>query len=277
MLFVLSKVFWTLANPGALLALAAFFGLLGLAVPRERVRRLARRLLVVLAAAIVAVAVLPLDRLALTALEARFPAPAALPASVDGIVVLGGAIQLRRSIDRGAAQLNEYADRMVAAVALARRYPDARLVFTGGSSLVLDQAHREADYARQVFAALGLDQSRVVYESRSRNTHENATLTKRLVAPEPGETWLLVTSAFHMPRAVGVFRQAGWEGLIPYPVDYLTGGWEVAWRPRFSLTASLRGLSLAFHEGIGLLAYRLLGRTDSLYPGPGDAPPRSSG
>lgn len=268
MLFVLSKVFWVLANPGNLLTLAAVFGLLGLAAPWARVRHWARGLLAVLAAAIVAIAVLPLDRVALTALETRFPAPAALPEAVDGIIVLGGAIQLRASIARGEVQLNEYADRMVAGVALARRYPEARVVFTGGSSLVLDQTHREADFARELFDRLGLDERRIVYEAQSRNTHENATLTKALMRPEPGETWLLVTSAFHMPRSVGAFRRAGWDDVVPYPAEYLAGKWEDAWRPGFGLTSSLADLSLALHEWIGLVAYRVLDWTDSLYPAP---------
>lgn len=265
MLFVLSKVFWILANPGNLLALGALFGLLGLVAPWGRVRRLARGLLVVLAAAIVALAILPIDKVALTALEQRVPAPAALPEEVDGIVVLGGAVQLRASIAQGAVQLNEYADRMIAGARLARRYPDARLVFTGGSSLVMDQTHREADFARELFTQLGLDQGRIVYEARSRNTHENATLTRALVQPRPGETWLLVTSAFHMPRSLGAFRQAGWA-VVPYPAEYLAGGWEDVWRPGFNLTGSLAGLSIALHEWIGLVVYRVLGWTDSLFP-----------
>jgi uncharacterized SAM-binding protein YcdF (DUF218 family) len=120
----------------------------------------------------------------------------------------------------------------------------------------------ETDGARLLFAELGLDTSHVIFEDRSRNTYENAVFSKALAAPAPGETWLLVTSASHMPRSVGIFRAVNWP-VVAFPVAYKTGGpYEI------KLAGHLLRLDLALHEWIGLVAYRLLGRTDTLFPAP---------
>lgn len=108
---------------------------------------------------------------------------------------------------------------------------------------------------------------RLVLESRSRNTYENAVFTRRMVSPEPGETWLLVTSAFHMPRAKALFDKAGFP-TVPWPVDYRTTGREGIGLLRDNPLDSLQTTTLAIREWTGLLAYRLTGRIDSLFPGP---------
>jgi uncharacterized SAM-binding protein YcdF (DUF218 family) len=117
-----------------------------------------------------------------------------------------------------------------------------------------------------LFDSLGLPPGRVLFESASRTTFENAILSRDLVAPSPGQTWLLVTSASHMPRSVGVFRRAGWP-VMPWPVGYKT---MRAGAAPFALTLGVRieNLDWAFHEWIGLVAYRLMDRTDSWFPAP---------
>lgn len=214
---------------------------------------------------LVAVSILPLDQWLLLPLEQRFPAPSQPPARVDGIIVLGGAIKPRLSVEWGQPALNEHAERMLVLPGLARRYPDAKLVFTGGSAEVWPQGGgtTEASIARVLFEDMGLDVGRMLFEDRSRNTYENAVRTMAALHPAPDETWLLVTSAFHMPRAVGVFRSAGWR-VVPWPVDYISlRGPEIG--PPM-LPRSLVNLDLAFHEWIGLVGYRLMGRIDTLLP-----------
>ena len=105
------------------------------------------------------------------------------------------------------------------------RYPNARIVFTGGSANLISNDAKEADYAAEIFESLGIPKSRLIMERASRNTYENAEFTKELVAPKPGERWLLVTSAFHMPRSIGLFRKAGFA-VEAYPVDWRVGGRE---------------------------------------------------
>lgn len=142
-------------------------------------------------------------------------------------------------------------------------------MFSGGSGVLGHQEPKEAHYVAPVFARLGLDPTRIVFEDRSRNTAENAQLSKKKMNPTAGENWLLVTSAFHMPRAVGSFRKVGWP-VIPYPVDYNTTGRGSGGGVSFRLSSGLSSTGAGLHEWLGLLFYRLTGRTDELYPGPND-------
>ncbi|RMF10922.1 MAG: YdcF family protein [Alphaproteobacteria bacterium] len=265
MFFSLSKILWAIFNPGAVLVIVIGLGTAALLTPWRALRRIGRGLLVAGASALVAIAVLPVGYWLLAPLEARFAPPDTLPEQVSGVIVLGGAIDLKTSVGRGRAQLNEHAERMIAFADLARRYPRARLVFTGGSGLLEEQTDRESDFVPEILRAMGVDPARVMLEREARNTRENAARAKAMLAPAPGEIWILITSAAHMPRAVGVFRALGWP-VLPYPVDYVTtpsgGG------PGFELTRSLRAVSLGVHEWLGLFAYRLAGYTDEVVPGP---------
>lgn len=265
MRFVLSKILWILFNPAHLLLLLGLAGVLAMFAPRRGLRSAGRWLVTAMVAAMVLLAVLPAG-VWLGPLETRFPAPESLPARVAGVVVLGGALDVKRSHRRGRPELTEAADRVAALVELARRYPDVTVVFTGGSGALLDDGKREADLVPDLLARLGAMPHRLVLERQSRNTHENAVMSKVLANPSPGEPWLLVTSAFHMPRAVGAFRQNGWS-VVPYPVDYRSPG-RIEWTTAPDLTRGLAEASLAAKEWIGLAAYRLFGWSDSLYPAP---------
>lgn len=265
-MFSLSKIFWGLFNPGILILLGVGAGVLGGVLPWRAARRLARGILIATFAVMLAVAVLPIGSWLVLPLEDRFAVPDPMPARADGIIALGGAIHLKLSAERGAAQLNAHAERMIAFADLARRYPRARLIFAGGSGSLRDQANRESDFAPGLMAQLGIPPDRVVFERESRNTYENAVFTKRLAEPQAGEVWLLVTSAFHMPRAMGAFRRAAWE-VVPYPVDYLSAPMS-RFEIGFEFTDNLVLLGKAMHEWIGLAAYRIFGWSEALFPGP---------
>jgi uncharacterized SAM-binding protein YcdF (DUF218 family) len=211
---------------------------------------------------------LPLGNMLLVPLEQRFPPWDDTRGAPDGIVVLGGSIDPELSAAHGVTVFKGSVDRIIAAAALAHRYPNTRIVFSGGSAnLVSDDSAKEADYAVSVFERLGVAKNRLTVERRSRNTQENAEFSKALVSPKAGERWLLVTSAYHMPRSVGVFRKAGFA-VEAYPADWRTGG-------RFGKlgfsTFGSEGLDhadAAFREWMGLAAYRISGKTDVLFPGP---------
>jgi uncharacterized SAM-binding protein YcdF (DUF218 family) len=261
--FVLSKTFGIMLLPTDLLILVGIAGALLLAT---RWASLGRRLM---AAALLLLAICgfsPLGNWLLYPLESRFPAWDASRGAPDGIVVLGGSIDADISAAHGVAVVHGAADRIIAAAALARRYPNARLIFTGGSANLISNDAREADYAAEIFERLGVPRERLTMERRSRNTEENAEFTKTIAAPKPGERWLLVTSAYHMPRSVGLFRKAGFA-VEPYPVDWRIGG--SADLLKFSAFAvdGLQHTDLAVHEWIGLLAYRMTGKTSQLLPG----------
>jgi uncharacterized SAM-binding protein YcdF (DUF218 family) len=208
---------------------------------------------------------LPVGTWLMRPLEDRFSQPRPMPERVDGIVLLGGAIDLDESADRAMLALNIRAERMTDFVVLARRYPHAQLVFSGGDSHIFPTGLTEADVARQAFSRLGIDPSRIIFEKASRNTHENATLSRSLVHPTPGQHWLLVTSAADMPRAVGCFRAVHWS-VIPYPVDYHTKRHTTGMFP--GLVAGFQRVDWATHEWFGLVYYRMRGWIPSLYPAP---------
>lgn len=222
-----------------------------------------RRLVQATVVFLLLVAALPWTDWLLVPLENRVPPPAALPERVDGIVVLGGAIDPVLSAERKQPALNDAAERLTAMVQLGRSYPQARLIYSGGSGSVTRQDAKEAPVARDLLATMGFDCDRVAFEDQSRNTRENAVFAHAIAAPRPDQTWLLVTSAIHMPRSLGAFRAAGWR-VVPYPVDYTTTA-ATSWN--WGLGRGLVALSRGLHEWGGLLYYRLRGWTDSLYPG----------
>ena len=225
-----------------------------------------RRALTVGILAMVFVEVLPIGEWALRPLEDRFPPVANPPAHVDGIIVLGGALSPSRTRAHGIPSLNWAAERMTAFIGLALRHPTARLVFTGGLGVGDTHPTTEADVARALFTELGLPTGRVIYESASRTTYENVILSQKLADPKPGETWILITSASHMPRAVGIFHRAGWN-VLPWPVGYKSvPERDEAVLPPFG--EELDEIDLAAHEWGALLGYYLTGRTDTLFPAP---------
>jgi len=270
MFYVLAKVFWILLQPSSLMIGAV---ILGTALTATQWRRLSRALLWGGIAALLVGGLSPLGDLLIRPLEYRFEAPdldRPGPA-IAGIIVLGGGADMQAPGTRQIAGLNEAAERYTEAVALARRLPGARLVFSGGSGGLLTAEAPEAETAGRLFEALGLPRDRITLEAASRDTWENAVLTARLVQPKPGERWLLVTSAWHMPRAMGCFRKAGFA-VEPWPVDYRSPRKLDLARVHASIPEGLRRIDFVAKEYIGLVVYYLAGRTDALLPGPGDGP-----
>ena len=258
-----SSGIWYFIMPSHLLPLAIVFGwILG----RTAFRRLGRWMAAVAAVLLILAATLPVGDWLIRPLEARFHSPEPLPGKVDGIVVLSGAELPQLTEDWGLPQVKEHAERLIEAASLAADYPQARVVFSGGAAT--DQGLSEAEVARRFFSRLGIAVDRLELETKARNTCENAANSFRLARPQAGEVWLLVTSAFHMPRAVACFRAAGWQ-VIPRQTDYKARASDGAFE-LFSRRAmhNLEVLDLAVHEWAGLLYYRLQGFTLELFPAP---------
>jgi uncharacterized SAM-binding protein YcdF (DUF218 family) len=264
LLFGASKILGPFLDPRTSLFAALVLAVALLWTPWRRAGRALATLVLILGFVLGSA---PVGQFALNWIENRIPPPAELPARVDGIVVLGGDVNPRMMRLRPATP-GQDASRQIAFADLARRYPEAKLVYSGGSGQLIDREDTDSDGARHLLPMLGLDPARVIFEDRSRNTWENAVYAREVAAPKDGEIWLLVTSAFHMPRAVGGFRQAGWCGVVPYPVGYWTPPDPAAdWSPALSFDGRMRELALALREIAGLIYYRLAGRTDSLVPG----------
>jgi uncharacterized SAM-binding protein YcdF (DUF218 family) len=262
MFFVASKVLWLAADPVTLLLACALL----VALIVRRAPRAGRVLTLTGAGALLVVGILPVGVLLLRPLEERFPP---LPANAPppyGVIVLGGPINAALSLAHGKTALGEGAARLTEAAILARRFPEAKIIYTGGNGSLIPSNGNEASEARNLLVALGVDASRIEIETRSRNTDENARYTAALVKPNPEQTWRLVTSAFHMPRSMGLFEKAGFS-VQADPVDYRTFGdfrdWELS-QP----LAGLKMFETAAREWIGLAAYHLTGKIDAWFPGP---------
>jgi uncharacterized SAM-binding protein YcdF (DUF218 family) len=231
--------------------------------------RLGKYLMVASLLALAVIGLSPLGNALIIPLEQRFPPWDDTRGPPDGIVVLGGAITPDVSAARNDIALNEAAERVTATVALARRYPEARIVYSGGSGALIFREGSEAVIAVRAFESLGIPPERIIAEEQSRNTVENAVFSLLLAMPRPGERWLLVTSGYHMPRAMGIFRQAGFP-VEAYPVDWRTRGPQDALRPFSTLGSGMERTDTAVREWVGLLVYWLTGRSASLFPGPHD-------
>jgi len=263
-LFYISKVFWGVMQPAMLLLILVIAGavLLG-----TRYQRAGRRLVIAAAVFFVVGGIGPLSTWMILPLEDRFPRADLSGRPVDGIVILGGAEDARVAKGRGTHALNESAERMTEAATLARRYPDAKVLFTGGTVEILREPTVEADAAGMVLRDLGIGSDRLLLERKARNTAENAVLAKELADPKPGQRWLLITSAWHMPRAMGLFRKAGFD-VEAWPTDYRTAGPSDAWMLFSSPVEGLRRLDFVVKEWLGLLVNRVTGRSDELFPAP---------
>jgi uncharacterized SAM-binding protein YcdF (DUF218 family) len=242
--FVASKIFWIFLSPIAILLIAALLGVLW---SKGRFARTGGTIALAAIGVLIVAAMTPLGLILVSPLEDRFRQPPPDLPPPHGIIMLAGA-------------LNE---RVVETAILAKRYPQAKIVFSGGSGLLFDSEPTEAPKAWGLLIDLGVDPKRITLEVKSRNTVENARFTAAIVHPEPSEPWLIVTSAFHMPRAVGLFRKAGFDA-VAYPAGYFT---PVRWG--LDPVRNLGVFQAAVHEWIGLLAYWGLGRIDHFFPGPG--------
>jgi uncharacterized SAM-binding protein YcdF (DUF218 family) len=263
-MFILSKILGFFALPSNIILGLAVAGLV---MMRTRFSGAGRALVTASIVLLAAFGLLPLGKALIEPLEDRFPPWDASRGAPDGIVVLGGAIDPEFVAARGAPDLNEAAERVTVVAALARQYPKARILYSGGTGRLIFRGGTEAEFAAALLETFGVAKERLILEDRSRNTWENAIFSLPLAAPKPGERWLLVTSGYHMPRSIAAFRKAGFA-VEAYPVDYRTRGPEDLVIPFDDVASGLRRTDTAAREWIGLLVYWLSGRGSELYPGP---------
>lgn len=256
--FIASKLFWLVFQPESWLLLLLGAGLWFLTRGRLLV---ARACIITALGLILVIGFVPIGKLLVKPLEGRFPAAPAL-LKPTAIIVLGGGEDARMSAASTLPELNDAGERLILGVALAQEFPEAKLVFTGGSGNLINQG---VSGAHILFKYFGIPEDRILLEAKARNTAENASLSRDLVENVTEGPWILVTSAFHMPRSIGAFCSAGWRNLVPYPVDY-----RAADRIGFSwsFTDNLALLNIGLKEWIGLIVYNGTGRTPALLPDP---------
>lgn len=267
MLFVASKVFGFLTQPSTLIWLLLVIGIVR--ASRWSTQGSGLRTAAAAAAMMAIGGLTPASTWLKAPLEERFPS-IEVPLgsrSYAGIIVLGGGEDGRASVLRRQLHINEAGERITEGAVLAFRLPEARLIFTGGAAAIFNDNPAGAQSVAKFWQSIGIAASRIVIEENSRNTYENALLTRDLTRPKAGERFLLVTSAAHMPRSMGVFRKAGFD-VVAYPVDYTTNFPADAADTFGSIPAGLKRLDESMKEWVGLAAYWLMGRTSALFPGP---------
>lgn len=263
MAFALSKILWAVVSPGTLLAVSLAAGLILTTVPCKATQKTGRVLSVFAAFCFLLIALLPVGEWALQPLENRMSLN--LPEQVTGIIVLSGDEQAAISEARDTPTALDSLRRYLVFANLARHYPDAKLVYTGGSPFLRPQARlSEAAVARDILNELNVPTDHMIFEKNARNTYENAVFSADIVRPDPSQKWVLVTSPWHMPRAIGCFRKAGWN-VFPAPAGYYTIGSAPHHFP-YRFDEEMHDLTIAFHEYIGLAAYWLMGKTSALWP-----------
>ena len=259
MYFILSKTLGFFSAPTNLILCLAFLSLVLLGFRRPLGLKLGSAAMV----ALVLAGLSPLGNMLLTPLEQRFPG-LKYPDHIDGVIVLGGSYDRIRGY-LSTVLLDDNSHAMIVVAGLAQRYPNAKIVFSGGTVFPDEFVPAEAVAAKQLFMSFGVPPDRLVIEGQSRNTEENARLTFDMIAPKPGSHWLLVTNAYHMPRAVGTFRKAGFD-VTAFPVGWRTNGWRDFFWPSPFVTENLRRVDVAMREWFGLAVYWLLGYSTALFP-----------
>lgn len=262
---VASKLLFLLGKPSTLLVVAFAVGLVLLWHPRWL--KAGRRIVTAAFCALLVVGYSPIGDALIIPLENRFERPAMPPEGVAGIIFLGGFELGGVSRARGELALTEAAERLTEALLLAHRLPSAKVIFSGGVADILSKGPDAGSAVESYLTRAGIAPERILIEHRSRNTYENALFTRAMLQPKPGETWLLVTSAAHMPRAMGTFRRAGLD-VIAWPVDYKTSGTQDLYVPFESYLLGVERFEIALKEWMGLFVYRMLGRTSELWPSP---------
>ena len=217
-------------------------------------------------AAIMIASLSPLGNILLTPLEQRFPNGQYPNEDIEGIIVLGGSYDTESHSYLSTIVLKEDTEPLAVMVDLARHYPKAKIIFSGGSEGPGDTVS-EAKIVKGYFISFGIAANRIVTEGRSQTTAENARFTADLLHPAPSSRWLLVTSGYHMPRAMGAFRKAGFD-VIAFPAGLRTHGWGEMWRPEDIAADNLRRVDIGVHEWVGLLDYKLKGYSNEWFPAP---------
>ncbi|GAB6070900.1 YdcF family protein [Thiomicrorhabdus hydrogeniphila] len=259
--FLISKIAWALLSPGNLIIFILFLGSLLLVFNKVRTAKI---LFIPTGLIAFVLMVYPVSDYLMKPLESRFSKPQTMPKQIDGIIVLGGGEDLKRSLSWNVAELGIGGDRYIGAAHLAKLYPQAPVIFTGGSGLMsLQNTAGEGSIAKQLLTTIGIDPSRLIIESKSRNTYENFLYSKALL-PNKNGTYLLVTSAFHMPRAVGIARVQN-VNVIAYPVDYRSNS-DALRKIDFDFFDHLKALEPAWREWVGLTVYYLTGKTNRVFP-----------
>ena len=255
-LFVLYKAVFTLLRPDTLLILLVAAA--ALAAARRRLRQ-TRILIGTALGAMLAIAILPVGEMVIWPLENSYPPDPEITGDIAGIIVLGGGEHGAPSAYWKQPMVTDAGERFTEALTLANRFPEAAVLWSGGVVSLTPAPEDAVSMGAWVLEDLGLRPPRLIVESSSRNTAENARMSLKLAPDRGNRPWLLVTSAFHMRRSVETFCAAGWRNILPWPTDFRTAPQN--WGPGWDFSLHLDLFVIGSKEWLGLGGYRVTGRS----------------
>ena len=209
------------------------------------------------------VGIFPTGNLLLFKLEQYYQPPSIIPNYIDGVLILGGPSSAKLTIDYNQVSFNEAGERLIESIKIIKNNNPKKIIFSGGSiKQTFNNSH--AYVANKFYSEMGIDISQITFEFKSRNTYENILFSKKIAQPKKDEIWLIITSSFHMRRAMNISKKLEWK-FIAYPVDFRTGKELISLKPNFNLLENFNSFNLASHEIVGLISYFILGRSSKIF------------
>lgn len=260
MSFYLSKIIWLIFNP---FNIFIFLTIISLIFYFLYLKKLSIIIFLTNFTCLLTISIFPIGNYLIYKLEKEYHSKIQPPQNLHGILILGGATNPLLFKDHEEISFNDAAERLIEAFHLIKKYKNIKVIMTGGSGLINETEIGHADVAKIFFNKMDLDTSKIIFENKSRNTNENIILSKKIAKPNNDEKWLIITSAFHMKRAILIGQKNNWE-FIPYAVDFKSRS-KFNFKPSIYLWSNLSSFQLASHEWIGLVSYFLMQRTDKIF------------
>ena len=260
MTFLLSKILWILFAPFnlilLLIILASIFSFLNF-ILFSRIFYLTAILFFLISG------VIPSGAFLMYQLERDYYNQVSLPGTIDGILILSGATKPYLTKVHNQISINSNGERLIESAVLIKKYPKAKVIFSGGSGTILDYEFTHSEAAKIFYQNLEIDSNRINFENKSRNTYENILFSKNIANPKVDENWVLVTSAFHLKRAINISEKISWN-LIPYPTDFKQPK-KFNWKFEYNLLDNLVRFRQGSHEWLGIIVYYLMGKTSKIF------------
>ena len=259
MSFFLSKFLWYFINPFALFIFLFCLSFIFLILNKTKIYVILFSISFIY---ILFISIFPIGKFGIYLLEKEFHTRTEYPYKIDGILILSGATNPYLSNEYNSIEINGSAERLIESVFLINKHKEAKIIFSGGSGSINFNKLTHSKIAKKFFEKMNVDNGQIIYENKSRNTYENIVFSKKIAMPKKNESWLLVTSAFHMKRAILIAKKQNWK-LIPYPVDFYQPK-QISFKPSINMFSNLSTFQMAFHEWLGLFSYYILGRTNRI-------------
>jgi len=261
MFFYLSKIFWTFFNPINLLVILLLIGIFFQLIRKKIYKRIYQINLILF----FLIVFFPTGTFLLWKLENTYPKQEIINNDIDGVLILGAGIDEFMTHEYKQMILNDRIERITESAKIIKKFPNAKIIYSGGNGTFSKPELGSDEVANIFYKQLGVNTDRIIFENKSRNTYENFIFSKKFIDTDE-EKWLLITSAYHMKRAMSVAKKLNLN-LIPYPVDFTLQKdfkWKF-WYHKINFLYNMNNFQLASHEYIGLIVYYLTKKSKITY------------